>query len=53
MLFYICMQDDDDDVAINEPHEFCLSCDALLPMSQLLKHIIVCQQNKVKDWYDM
>ena len=43
---------DDDDVAINEPHEFCLSCDTLLPMSQLSKHIIVCQRNEAKDRYD-
>ena len=25
-----------------EPHEFCMSCDTLLPLSQLTKHIAEC-----------
>ena len=34
-----------------EPHEFCMNCDALLPLSQLTKHIAECCASASTDEY--
>ena len=36
-----------------EPHEFCMSCDTLLPLSQLQKHVAECCTGAATDRYVM